>query len=186
MKLLGSNYLALYLDVNIEVGTKESDSSVDPPSAPADGDSAPSATEAAAPKSTDPAERQRGSRCIPIEDLRKLPVPELVPKGFLFMWVEKQHLLPVLEMGMAWGFRYVENLVWIKKGPNNRWANENSSVLSRSKATMLMMRRVSASGFFFSFLLQSWFTHCCSLFACLPRIGRRGGAQASAQPRRDL
>ncbi|CAJ0760569.1 22571_t:CDS:2 [Entrophospora sp. SA101] len=46
---------------------------------------------------------------ITVEQLGKLNVTAVVPKGFLFIWVEKEFIPDIVQIAENWKFRYVEN-----------------------------------------------------------------------------
>lgn len=62
-------------------------------------------------------------------------------KGFIFIWTEKELTPSVLKMGRKWGFRYVENIAWIKLKNNNTIAREKSKYVCKSKNTCLILRK---------------------------------------------
>eukprot|EP01083_Nonionella_stella_P072415 195296_1 len=75
-------------------------------------------------------------------DLKRLSIPfDLAPNAVLFIWTEKQYTHEVVRLMKSWEFIYIETMVWIKKNINNRFAAQPSTILNRSKATMLMFRR---------------------------------------------
>ena len=65
--------------------------------------------------------------------------------GYLFLWTPR-HLLADLIRGAdtQLGFKYVENLCWIRKGLNNRIleeVNSTATFMSESKQTLLILKR---------------------------------------------
>ncbi|KAI8799306.1 hypothetical protein BJ742DRAFT_846698 [Cladochytrium replicatum] len=80
---------------------------------------------------------------VSVEQLSKLPIPTLIPKGFLFIWTPKELTPAILSMAdKSWsGFRYVENFVWVRLRPNNTIARQPSRFFARSKTTCLIFRK---------------------------------------------
>lgn len=75
-------------------------------------------------------------------DLARLRLPvEAMDRGFLFIWTDKRLISDVLDVATGWGFRYVENLTWVRQRFNNRNTAEDSPWIRRSKSTLLMVRR---------------------------------------------
>jgi N6-adenosine-specific RNA methylase IME4 len=56
-----------------------------------------------------------------VEEMRNIPVADIAAKDCaLFMWVIGSHLDQALELGRAWGFRYVTDaFTWVKVGKND-------------------------------------------------------------------
>lgn len=61
--------------------------------------------------------------------------------GFIFIWTEKELTPHVIKMGHKWGFRYVENLAWIKLNNDNTIARQKYKYVSKSRCTCLILRR---------------------------------------------
>ncbi|RUS23395.1 hypothetical protein BC938DRAFT_475113 [Jimgerdemannia flammicorona] len=80
---------------------------------------------------------------ITIDQLKTLRIPSVVPKGFLFVWLEKEHLPAIVRMADAWGFKYVENFCWIQKRVNNGIAKREYRYFNKSKLSCLIFRKVS-------------------------------------------
>ncbi|KAJ1981115.1 hypothetical protein H4R34_002191, partial [Dimargaris verticillata] len=79
---------------------------------------------------------------ITLEQLATLPIGDLTPNGFLFIWVEKELLPDIIRIAEAWKFKYVENFCWIKKRVNNQIACLPSAYFRKSKLTLLIFRKV--------------------------------------------
>ncbi|KAI8827218.1 uncharacterized protein EV422DRAFT_513071 [Fimicolochytrium jonesii] len=84
---------------------------------------------------------------ISVEEFSTLPIPALLPTGFLFIWAEKE-LTPhiITTATRKWGFRYVENFAWIKRERNNEIARGPGRYFRRSKVTCLILRREEKPG----------------------------------------
>lgn len=65
----------------------------------------------------------------------------LIPKGFLFIWIEKEYIAKFVLMAKKWKFHYVENLVWIKRNVNNKFHRESYIFFAKSKLTLLILRK---------------------------------------------
>ncbi|KAJ1561643.1 hypothetical protein HK096_003893 [Nowakowskiella sp. JEL0078] len=78
---------------------------------------------------------------ITMEQFSKLKIPSLITHGFLFIWVEKEHIPEILKIAEnQWKFRYVENFAWIKLKYNNTIARQESRFFAKSKTTCLIFR----------------------------------------------
>ncbi len=76
-------------------------------------------------------------------DLRKLNITtKLIETGFIFIWVEKQLIAEVLDVMLEWGFKYVENLIWVRENIDNTIRREPHTYFNKSKSTLLMCRKV--------------------------------------------
>jgi len=108
---------------------------------------------------------EKGQGITP-KDLKDLPITdELIPKGFLFIWVEKEvihevthsprnanhshHLLlsQVIKQAEKWRFKYVENMAWVQQTVNNRLRREDYKYFQKSKLSLLIFRLLLASFF---------------------------------------
>ncbi|KAI7879474.1 hypothetical protein K492DRAFT_163792 [Lichtheimia hyalospora FSU 10163] len=78
---------------------------------------------------------------IHVDDLLRLNIPEVIPCGFLFIWLEKEWLRRIVEIGEQWGFKYVENFCWIKKNINNQIHTSPGTYFKKSKLTLLVFRK---------------------------------------------
>ncbi|KAJ3032352.1 hypothetical protein HDV00_007601 [Rhizophlyctis rosea] len=78
---------------------------------------------------------------ISVSQFATLPIPTVIPYGFLFIWAEKELTPAILKAAEGWGFRYVENFAWIKRGIDNRIARLESPYFLRSKVTCLILRK---------------------------------------------
>jgi N6-adenosine-specific RNA methylase IME4 len=66
-----------------------------------------------------------------------------IRSGFVFVWVDKELIAEVLEVMEREGFKYVENLVWVRQDADNSFRLEQSAYFGRTKSTLLMCRRVT-------------------------------------------
>lgn len=81
---------------------------------------------------------------ITVADFEALDLGKLVPRGFLFVWTEKEVMAGVLAVAMKWGFSYIENMTWWKQTVEMQDTNDprGKPVFGRSHMTMLMFRRM--------------------------------------------
>ncbi|BDA48164.1 hypothetical protein COCOBI_11-4240 [Coccomyxa sp. Obi] len=73
--------------------------------------------------------------------LAKLPVQQLCPVGFIFIWVDKVHVAAVVKLLYKWGYIYVENLTWVQMAPNNTIITAPSPYAQRSHLTLFIFRK---------------------------------------------
>ncbi|KAK9761102.1 hypothetical protein K7432_014236 [Basidiobolus ranarum] len=78
---------------------------------------------------------------ITLEQLAALEISQIVPVGFLFVWIEKEYLPDIVQIADKWGFKYVENFCWIKKNINNQIACQPSAYFRKSKLSLLIFRK---------------------------------------------
>jgi MT-A70 len=80
---------------------------------------------------------------LSISAFAKYPIPSLVKSGFLFIWAEKQFTAQLLKIVDNWGYRYIENIAWIKKSMDNSIYREPSTFFNKSKTTCYVFRNVT-------------------------------------------
>ncbi|KAF9167385.1 hypothetical protein BGX20_011621 [Mortierella sp. AD010] len=85
--------------------------------------------------------QEPGPNKITLEQLSQLNISAILPRGFLFIWIEKEFLPDVVRMAEKWELRYVENFCWIKKNTNNQISCEKSLYFNSSKLSLLIFRR---------------------------------------------
>lgn len=73
--------------------------------------------------------------------LRKIPVNNLCPTGFIFIWAEKEFLASVVKLMDDWGFLYIENLTWVLLHPNNSILKLDYKYTRKSHLTLLIFRK---------------------------------------------
>ncbi|KXZ44950.1 hypothetical protein GPECTOR_60g727 [Gonium pectorale] len=84
---------------------------------------------------------EEGSEAEVMARFRRLPIPRLVPRGFVLVWAHKGLLAAVCRQLAAWGYVYVENLTWVHITPANAIAALPGRHFRRSHSTMLMFRK---------------------------------------------
>ncbi|KAG0239212.1 hypothetical protein BGW41_007828 [Actinomortierella wolfii] len=82
-----------------------------------------------------------GPNKITMAQLATLNVGAILPKGFLFVWVEKEFLPDMVALAEQWECRYVENFCWIKCNVNNEIVRTPSRLFNSSKLTCLIFRK---------------------------------------------
>jgi N6-adenosine-specific RNA methylase IME4 len=62
--------------------------------------------------------------CMPLADIKALPVGQLADKRgcLLWLWGTWPMLPQAIETGLAWGFRYVTGFPWVKRTVNDKLA----------------------------------------------------------------
>ena len=84
-----------------------------------------------------------GPNKITMEQLSTLNIGAILPKGFLFVWIEKEFLPEIVQLAeKTWEMRYVENFCWIKRLTNNHISREPSRYFNSSKLSLLIFRKV--------------------------------------------
>lgn len=78
----------------------------------------------------------------PMARLQQLPISRLCPIGFVFMWVPKTLVQPVVRQMFKWGYAYIENLTWVTLAPNHSFLELEASYIRRSHLTLYMFRKI--------------------------------------------
>lgn len=76
-----------------------------------------------------------------VQRLARVPLRRLVPRGFLFVFVEKQHVQALCRLMRFWGYCYIENLTWVYLQPSHRVLQLPGRYANRSHLTLYMFRR---------------------------------------------
>ncbi|KAK9804306.1 hypothetical protein WJX72_006023 [[Myrmecia] bisecta] len=82
-----------------------------------------------------------GADAAVVARLAALPIPKLCPAGFIFIYAEKEHIMPLMQQMYRWGYNYVENLTWVYMAANNTVLTLASSYAGRSHLTLFIFRR---------------------------------------------
>ena len=83
-----------------------------------------------------------GPNKITMEQLGSLNMGAILPKGFLFVWIEKEFLPEIVKLAERWEMRYVENFCWIKRNCNNHIVKDKAPYFNSSKLSLLIFRKV--------------------------------------------
>ncbi len=76
-----------------------------------------------------------------VSKLSALQLHRACPSGFVFIWVDKQHIAPVMDLMYRWKFVYVENLNWLYLGANNELLSLPADYFGRSHLTLFIFRK---------------------------------------------
>ncbi|KAL4447954.1 hypothetical protein ABPG75_005173 [Micractinium tetrahymenae] len=76
-----------------------------------------------------------------VQRLARVPLRRLVPRGFVFVFVEKQHVQALCRLMRTWGYCYIENLTWVYLRPSHRVLELPGRYANRSHLTLYMFRR---------------------------------------------
>lgn len=79
-----------------------------------------------------------------VSKLAALQLHRACPSGFVFIWVDKQHIAPVMDLMYKWRFVYVENLNWLLLGPDNQLLGLPADYFARSHLTLFIFRKDGA------------------------------------------
>jgi len=86
---------------------------------------------------------EAGPNKITMQQLSTINIGPILPKGFLFVWVEKEFLPEMVLLAESWDMRYVENFCWIKRNANNQIVRDRSPYFNSSKLSLLIFRKVT-------------------------------------------
>lgn len=70
--------------------------------------------------------------------IQNLPVRQLQQNGFIFMWVINAKYRFALQLLEEWGYRLVDEIVWVKQTVNRRLAKSHGFYLQHAKETCLV------------------------------------------------
>mmetsp|Transcript_2503 Transcript_2503/g.3308 ORF Transcript_2503/g.3308 Transcript_2503/m.3308 type:complete len:424 (-) Transcript_2503:40-1311(-) len=87
-----------------------------------------------------PGSKDHSPKSVTADMIEKMKLQSMIPKGLIFMWVEKEVIIDAVTMMENWGFQYVENLVWLKQDVNNKIAKQEYSYFRKSKKTLLIFK----------------------------------------------
>ncbi|KAK9798897.1 hypothetical protein WJX73_003541 [Symbiochloris irregularis] len=74
-------------------------------------------------------------------DIMNLPVPKLQSNGFLFVWVINAKYKFTLDLFERWGYRVVDEIVWVKMTVNRRLAKSHGYYLQHAKEVCLVGKK---------------------------------------------
>lgn len=90
---------------------------------------------------------------MPLEDLFRLPIPELSDEDcHLYLWVTNRSLPKAFDLMETWGFRYITALTWPKPwyGLGNYFRGQTEHVLFGVKGSQPLRRKDAST------LLPAW------------------------------
>jgi len=74
-------------------------------------------------------------------DIANLPIPQLQKNGFLFVWVINAKYKWTLDQFEKWGYKLVDEIVWVKMTVNRRMAKSHGYYLQHAKEVCLVGKR---------------------------------------------
>lgn len=77
------------------------------------------------------------------QDIVNLPVPSLQTNGFLFVWVINAKYKFTLDLFDKWGYKLVDEIVWVKMTVNRRMAKSHGYYLQHAKEVCLVGKKGS-------------------------------------------
>ncbi|KAL3140801.1 hypothetical protein ABBQ32_005344 [Trebouxia sp. C0010 RCD-2024] len=77
------------------------------------------------------------------QDIVNLPVPQLQTNGFLFVWVINAKYKFTLDLFDKWGYKLVDEIVWVKMTVNRRMAKSHGYYLQHAKEVCLVGKKGS-------------------------------------------
>lgn len=75
---------------------------------------------------------------LPDPSIKSLPIPKLQENGLIFIWTINAKYRMSLQLLDAWGYKYIDEVVWIKKTVNNKIAKSHGYWLQHAKETCLV------------------------------------------------
>ncbi|ORZ06213.1 MT-A70-domain-containing protein [Absidia repens] len=75
---------------------------------------------------------------LPDVCIEDLPLEKLQTNGFLFIWVINNKYAKAFEMMEKWGYKYVDDITWVKQTVNRRMAKGHGYYLQHAKETCLV------------------------------------------------
>ncbi|CAG9319545.1 unnamed protein product [Blepharisma stoltei] len=75
---------------------------------------------------------------LPDPSIRQLPIPKLQNQGLIFIWTINAKYRMSLQLLDCWGYKYVDEVVWVKKTCNNKIAKSHGYWLQHAKETCLV------------------------------------------------
>eukprot|EP00924_Labyrinthula_sp_SR-Ha-C_P001744 augustus_masked-scaffold_64-processed-gene-0.14-mRNA-1 protein AED:0.44 eAED:0.44 QI:0/0/0/1/1/1/2/0/990 len=73
-----------------------------------------------------------------VEEIKKIPVPEICPKGVIALWVTNSKVQEGMDILKCWGAELVEVLVWIKKTRSGKLWNSHGPYVRHNKEILLL------------------------------------------------
>ena len=75
---------------------------------------------------------------MPDACIEDLPIPCLQTRGFLFIWVINNKYSYAFKLFKKWGYKYVDDITWVKQTVNRRMAKGHGYYLQHAKETCLV------------------------------------------------
>lgn len=67
-----------------------------------------------------------------------------MPRGYLYIWTEKEFIPDIFDLAEEWGFEYVDNVIWVKLDVNNKFVLEDCArnpFFAKSKVHLFIFRK---------------------------------------------
>ncbi|KAG0227903.1 hypothetical protein BGX31_006815 [Mortierella sp. GBA43] len=78
---------------------------------------------------------------LPDVCIEELPIPKLSANGFIFIWVINNKYTKAFDLMRRWGYRYVDDITWVKQTVNRRMAKGHGYYLQHAKETCLVGKK---------------------------------------------
>jgi mRNA (2'-O-methyladenosine-N6-)-methyltransferase len=79
---------------------------------------------------------------LPDVCIEEIPIPKLSKNGFIFIWVINNKYAKAFELMEKWGYKYVDDITWVKQTVNRRMAKGHGYYLQHAKETCLVGKKV--------------------------------------------
>ncbi|KAI8575938.1 hypothetical protein K450DRAFT_259486 [Umbelopsis ramanniana AG] len=78
---------------------------------------------------------------LPDVCIEEIPIPKLSKNGFIFIWVINNKYAKAFELMEKWGYKYVDDITWVKQTVNRRMAKGHGYYLQHAKETCLVGKK---------------------------------------------
>eukprot|EP00842_Homolaphlyctis_polyrhiza_P000932 jgi/Hompol1/183/HPOL_002448-RA len=82
-----------------------------------------------------------GYQQLPDQLIECLPIEKLQTNGFIFIWVINNKYAKAFDLMTKWGYKYVDDITWVKQTVNRRMAKGHGYYLQHAKETCLVGRK---------------------------------------------
>jgi mRNA m6A methyltransferase catalytic subunit len=79
-----------------------------------------------------------GYQQLPDQLIQGLPIDTLSTDGFIFIWVINNKYSKAFELMEKWGYKYIDDITWVKQTVNRRMAKGHGYYLQHAKETCLV------------------------------------------------
>lgn len=70
--------------------------------------------------------------------INDIPIPSLQKDGFIFIWTINAKYKITLDLMKSWGYKYIDEVVWVKQTVNGKIAKGHGYYLQHTKETCLI------------------------------------------------
>ena len=74
-------------------------------------------------------------------EILAIPLHQLQQNGFLFLWTINNKYTKAIEMMQAWGYEFIDEIVWVKSTVNRRLAKGHGYFLQHAKESCLVGKK---------------------------------------------